>query len=173
MLLGGLVIIVALAAVGYFKLMPRTSHTVSAPAALGSYVKQQANATAKSLRHRIMVAAAGDVKNVVAAVYEQKTGPGTSKGPQIVVFIGGNLTGNASASDLINAYMTRLHGAFTTMPGRLGGQAACAPGSNGGPSECAWADGDTFGVVVSATLSATGLADEMRHMRPLVEHVAR
>ncbi len=172
-LFGGLVIVAALAAVGYFKLMPRTSHTVSAPAALGSYVKQQANATAKNLRHRIMVAAAGDVKNVVAAVYEQKKGPGTSRGPQIVVFIGGNLTGNASAGDLISAYMTRLHGAFTTMPGRLGGQAACAPGSDGGPSECAWADGDTFGVVVSATLSATGLADEMRQMRPLVEHVAK
>ena len=172
-LLGGLVIIVVLAAVGYFKLMPRTSHTVSAPASVGGYVKQQANATANNLRQRIVTAAAGDVKNVVAAVYEQKTGPGTSKGPQIVVLIGGNLTGNASAGDLISAFMARLHGSFTTSPGSLGGQAACAPGSHGGPSECAWADGDTFGVVVSATQSAKGLADEMRQMRPLVEHVAR
>jgi hypothetical protein len=172
-LLGGLVIIAGLAAVGYFTLMPRSSHTVTAPAALGGFVKQKASSTAMSLRSRIMTAAAGDVKNVVAAGYEQKQGPGTSKGPQIVVFIGGNLTGNASASDLISAYMARLHGSFPTSPGRLGGQAACAPGTGGGPSECAWADGDTFGVVVSATLSAKGLADEMRQMRSLVELVAR
>jgi len=173
LLLGGLVIVAGLAAAGYYKLIPRTSHVVSTPAAVGSFVKQHANATAKDLKHRIMVAAAGDVKNVAAAVYEQKKGPGTSKGPQIVVFIGGNLTGNASASDLITAYMARLHGAFATSPGRLGGQAACAPGADGGPAECAWADGDTFGVVVSATMTSAGLADEMRQLRPLVEHVAR
>ena len=154
LLVGGLVIVAAVAAYGYFKLMPQASHTLTTPAALGGYSRQQTNTTANALKHRILSAGAGDVKNVVAAVYEQKQGPGTSKGPQIVVFIGGNLTGNASAGDLISAYMTRLHSAFPTSPGSLGGQAACAPGSNGSPSECAWADGDTFGVLVSATLSA-------------------
>jgi hypothetical protein len=69
--------------------------------------------------------------------------------------------------------MTQVHGSFPTSPGRLGGQAACAPGSNGGPAECAWSDDDTFGVVVSATLNATGLANEMRQMRPLVEHATK
>ena len=171
-LLGGLVVVLALATVGYFKLMPKTSHIVSAPATAGSFVRQGANATAKSLKLKIMTAAGGDVKNVVAAVYEQKKGPG-GKGPQIVVFIGGNLTGNASAGDLISAYMTRLHGAVTTSPGSLGGQAACAPGGKGRPAECAWADGDTFGVVVSATMKSKGLADEMRQLRPLVEHVVK
>jgi hypothetical protein len=167
------VIVGAAAAFGYVKLMPRTSHTVTTPAAVGAFARQQANTTATDLKHRIMTAGAGNVKNVVAAVYQRKKGPGTSKGPQIVVFIGGNLTGNASASDLISAYMARLHNSFPTRPGSLGGQAACAPGSNGSPSECAWADGDTFGVLVSATLTARGLADEMRQMRPLVEHVVK
>jgi hypothetical protein len=69
--------------------------------------------------------------------------------------------------------MTRLHGAFTTSAGKLGGQAACAPGSGSGPAECAWADGDTFGVVVSATLTSSALADEMRLMRSLIEHVVK
>jgi hypothetical protein len=116
-----------------------------------------------------MTAARGDVKNVVAAVYQRKGGAGT----QIVLFIGGNLAGSASASSLISAYMTRLHGAFTTSAGALGGQAACAPGSGNGPAECAWADSDTFGVVVSAGLSSAALADEMRLMRPQIEHVVR
>ncbi len=163
--------VAVLAVAGYLLFGPQTPHAISAPATLGSYIRQQENATAEALKHRIVTAARGDVKNVVAAVYDQKTG--TSAGPQVVVFIGGNLAGSASASDLISAYMTQLHGAFTTSAGKLGGQAACAPGSNGGPAECAWADNDTFGVVVSATLKSAALAAEMRLMRPQVEHVVK
>ena len=68
--------------------------------------------------------------------------------------------------------MTKLHGKFTS-PGRLGGRAACGPGTSGNLAECAWADGDTFGVVVSATMGPKALADEMRQMRPFVEHVVK
>jgi hypothetical protein len=171
LILAGSVIVAVLAVAGYVVFRPQASHAVSTPATLGSYARQQANATAKALKQRIV--ATGDVKNVVAAVYQRATGPGTSTGPQIVVFIGGNLAGNASASSLISAFMTRLHGAFATSAGQLGGQAACAPGSNGGLAECTWADSDTFGVVVSATLTSTGLADEMRQMRPLIEHAVK
>ena len=165
--LAGSVLVAVLAVAAYVVFKPQASHAVSTPATLGTYARQQANATARALKQRIV--ATGDVKNVVAAVYERTTGPGT----QIVVFIGGNLAGNASASSLISAFMTRLHGAFATSAGKLGGQAACAPGSNGGPAECTWADNDTFGVVVSATLTSAGLADEMRQMRPLIEHAVR
>jgi len=169
----GSAIVVALAVAGFVVLRPQASHVISTPASLGGYVRQQANATAEDLRHRIVAAAGGAVKSVVAAVYRRTTGPGTTKAPQIVVFIGGNLAGGASADSLISAYISRLRGAVTTSAGQLGGQAACAPGSAGGPAECAWADNDTFGVVVSATLNSAGLADVMRQIRPLVEHVAR
>jgi hypothetical protein len=173
LLIGALVIVAGAVTFGYFKLIPRTTHTVTTPAAVGAFSRQQVNATAKDLKQRILSAGAGNVKNVVAAVYKQTKGPGTSKGPQIVVFIGGNLTGNVSGSDLISAYMDKLHNAFTTQAGSLGGQAACAPGTNGSPSECAWADGDTFGVLLSATLTAQGLADELVQMRPQVEHAVK
>ncbi len=169
----GSAIIATLAVAGYVVFRPQASHVVSAPASQSGYARQPANATANDLRHRIVAAAGGAVSNVVAAVYQRTTGPGTKKGPQIVVFIGGNLAGGASADNLISAYMTRLPGAYTTSAGRLGGRAACAPGSNGGPAECAWADNDTFGVVVSATVNSAGLADVMRQMRPQVEHVVR
>jgi len=164
--------LVGVGASAYFTLTRHTAHVVAAPAKSGGYTRQQADATANELKHRIVASAAGDVKNLVAAVYQRSTGPGTSKGPQIVVFIGGNLTGNASAGDLISAFMARLHGSFTTSGGQLGGQAACAPGANGGPAECAWADNDTFGVVVSATMAPQGLADEMRQLRADAEHAA-
>ena len=173
-LLAGMVVILALAAAAaYVVLRPKTSHAVSTPPKLGSFTRLSANARAEQFKHRLLAAAGGDVKNVVAAVYQRSTGPGTTAVPQIVVFIGGNLAGNTSASGLISAYVTQMHGSFRTSPGALGGEAACAPGSSGGPAECAWADGDTFGVVVSATLSSTALASEMRQMRPLIEHVSK
>lgn len=175
MIVGGCLIVAVVAVAAYVLLAPQPAHVVSTPSQLGAFAKESAvdRSTARGLRNKIVAGAAGEVKNVVAAVYEQTTGPGTSQGPQIVVFIGGNLTGGGSASGFIGGFMTQLHGSFTTNPGVNGGQAACAPGSNGGPAECAWADNDTFGVVVSATLSAAGLADEMRSMRPQVEHTAK
>jgi hypothetical protein len=38
---------------------------------------------------------------------------------------------------------------------------------------CTWADGDTFGVVVSPTMRLAQLAAEMRAIRPAVERAAR
>jgi len=83
------------------------------------------------------------------------------------------LIGGSSAGSFISGFMDQAHGSFATNAGVLGGQAACARGSAGRPAVCAWADNDTFGVILSATLSASGLASEMREMRPLVEHVTR
>jgi hypothetical protein len=73
-----------LAVAGYIVLRPKTAHTIAAPATLGSFTRQQADATAEQLKTQIVTAARGDVKNVVAAVYQRKTGTGGS--PQIVVF---------------------------------------------------------------------------------------
>jgi hypothetical protein len=172
----GSVVVAAVAITGYLLLAPHSVHVVSVPAKLDGFIKDPALANAahaQQLRNGIVAGAAGEVKNVVGAVYEQSTGPGTSTGPQIIVFIGGNLTGGGSAGSFISGFTAQLHRSFTTGAGVLGGQAACAPGSNGRPAECAWADDDTFGVIISPTLSAAGLASEMRQMRPLVEHAAR
>jgi hypothetical protein len=171
---GCLIVVLALAA-GYLLFAPQPVHVITVPTQLGGFAKAPTldAGTARALRNKIVAGAAGEAKNVVAAVYEKTTGPGTSSGPQIIVFIGGNLTGGGSAGDFIGGFMTQLRGSFNTSAGQLGGAAACAPGVNGGPAECAWADDDTFGVIVSATSNAAGLATEMRMMRPLVEHQAK
>jgi hypothetical protein len=175
MILSGGLVLAVIAVAAFLAFTPPQAHMISVPAQLGVYVKEPTldSSTAEALRGKVVAGAAGEVKNVVAAVYEETTGPGTANGPQIFVFIGGNLTGGGSASDFIGGFMSQVHGSFPTGAGRLGGQAACAPGSNGGPAECAWADDDTFGVIVSATVGARGLADEMSQMRPLVEHEAK
>jgi hypothetical protein len=177
-ILTGSVVVVALVVSGYLLLKPPSvsAHVISAPAKLGGYVNDPAIAStsdAKGLRTQIVKGAAGEVKNVISAVYEKSTGAGTGTGPQIIVFIGGNLIGSSSAASVISGFMTQTHGSFTTSAGILGGQAACAPSRRGRLAECAWADDDTFGVIISPTLTVAGLATELRELRPLVEHVAK
>jgi len=168
------VVVAAGAGAGYVLLRSAPPHSIAAPPALGGYVVQPTLATSMALplKNRIVSAATGKVKNVVAAAYQQgSAGAGTPA--QVFVFIGGNLAGGESASSFISGMLTQLPGSFRTSAGSLGGSAACFPGSHGAPAECAWADNDTFGVLVSATMNAQGLAAELRQMRPLVEHAVK
>jgi len=149
-------------------------HVLTTPAELGAYAQEPELATAmdaKTLQQQIIKQGAGHARNVIYAVYEDSTGPAAASGPQVILFIGGNLSGS-SAGSFISTFTSRLPGAATTSAGPLGGEAACVPSTDGRPAACLWADNDTFGVITSATLSVSGLADEMRQMRPMVEHEA-
>lgn len=171
--------VIAIVAAGVaFELRPVSSgpaHVVTTPPKLGAYVvdpKLAADMDAAALKAGIVAKGAGEAKNVVDAVYQEATGGGATAGPQIILFIGGNLSGT-TADSFIASFTGKLKGVFQTSPGSLGGDAACVPSISGHPAECAWADNDTFGVVASLTLSAAGVASELRQMRPMVEHIAR
>jgi hypothetical protein len=171
------------------------AHQIATPQQIGGYVQAPALAAsmkATQVRRTIVSQSNGEASNVVAAVYESAasqpashgagpTGssagnspavPGNSATSQIVLFIGGNLSGT-SASSFISSFIGKLPGAVTTSAGPLGGQAACVPSTGGNPAECAWADNDTFGLVASPTLDAQALASELRQMRLQVEHKVR
>lgn len=147
-------------------------HKISAPGSVLTYTQAPALAKkmdAAALKADIVRKGNGEAKNVVDAVYEANASSG-AKSPMIVLFIGGNLSGSATA--FISSFTGMLPGAFTVSPGSLGGQAACVPGTPGTagkPAECAWADNDTFGLFASPTLSASALGAELRAMRPFVE----
>ncbi len=150
------------------------AHNIVTPQKLQDYVQNPALASglgAQALRAEIVRKGNGEASHVVDAVYEDSTGPGTKSGPLIILFVGGNLSG--SAASFISSFTGLLPSAFVTGAGALGGQAACVPGAGGHPAECAWADNDTFGLIASPTLSASALGQELRSMRPLVEHVSR
>lgn len=150
------------------------AHTVSTPTKLDAYVLQPQLAKsmgAQAMRAAIVKKGNGEASHVVDAVYEISTGPAAKSGPLFILFIGGNLSG--SASSFISSFTGLLHGAVVTNPGSLGGQAACVPGYGSHPAECAWADNDTFGLFASPSLSAAALGNELRAMRPLVEHVRK
>ena len=146
-------------------------HVLVTPANLGNYVQAPLlaqNMGAAELQKQIVANSGGEAKHVVYAVYEDATGPAAQHGPQIILFIGGNLSGTSSGS-FMSSFMGKLQGASTTSAGSMGGAAACVPSVGGRLAECAWADSDTFGVVASPTLGAAALASELRAVRPLVE----
>ena len=146
------------------------SHSISVPARLAGFVQEPSLATsagATALRSQIVGSGGSEARHVVDAVYEATA----KSGVEIVLFAGGNLAG--SGGSFIASLTQALPGAFTVNPGSLHGQAVCAPSRPGQPAECAWADNDTFGVLVSPGLSATALAAELRQMRPGIEHVVK
>jgi hypothetical protein len=145
---------------------PGPAHEIGVPARISPFVQAPALAAkmkATSLRDSIVSASKGEASHVVDAVYQD------TADSQVLLFIGGNLAGS-SANSFISSFIGSLPGAVTTSPGSLGGAAACVPSVSGHPAECAWADDDTFGVLLSATMSATDLAGELRLMRPQLEH---
>ena len=176
-----LVVILAAGAAAAVKLTSGNggrSHALVAPTQLGSYARrpqleQQMNA--RALQQQVIAKSAGQASHVVSAVYENKAGVLGSAPPQIFLFIGGNLAG-VSPAGFITSFTAQFKGARATSAGSLGGQAACvdAQGSAaGGVALCTWADGDTFGVLTSPTMSLVQLAAQMRAIRPSVEQPAK
>jgi hypothetical protein len=168
------VAVIAAGAIATDMLLPHSSppHAISVPARVAGFVQEPSlvtSAGASALRGQIVASSGGEATHVVDAVYEDSAGAKAS--PQIVVFVGGHLAG--SAGSFIASLTQALPGAFTINAGLMQGAAACAPGRDGRPAECAWADNDTFGVLVSPSFSATALGAELRAMRPLLEHVVR
>jgi hypothetical protein len=173
------VVVIGAAAVvesGVFRSGP--AHVLVTPAKLGAYVRRpqlEKQMNAAQLQKEVITKSAGQASHVVSAVYEDGTSATSTKTPQMILFIGGNLTG-VSASDFIASFTQQSKGAFVTSPGSLGGSAACVNAQASVPGSvalCTWADNDTFGVVASPTMTATTLARQLRTFRPMVEHVVK
>jgi hypothetical protein len=154
------------------------AHALITPDKLGAYVRrpqleQQMNAS--QLQQQVMAKSAGQASHVISAVYENSTGTANGKTPQMILFIGGNLSG-VSAGSFIASFTHQSGGAFVTSPGALGGTAACVNAQASVPGSvalCTWADNNTFGVVASPTMNASTLALQLRNIRPMVEHVVK
>ena len=174
-------VVVAAAAVGVTAFLLRAhglSHTLAVPSKLGSYVRRpslERQMNAKQLQQQVIAKSAGQASHVVSAVYENSDGVSGKAPPQIILFIGGNLTG-VSPSGFITSFTSQFKGAQSTSAGTLGGKAACVNAQNsatGSVALCTWADSDTFGVVASQTMGTSQLAAQMLIIRPGVEHSAK
>jgi hypothetical protein len=153
------------------------AHTLVIPARLGVFAKstqlaRQMDVT--QLEKNIMSQSSGQVSHLVSAVYQEGAAAVSGPAPQVMLFIGGKFTG-ASAADSVKTFTSHFDGATLTNAGHLGGAAACVPAqtATGGAAVCAWFDNDTFGELVSPNLTAGTLANEMRTIRPSIEHLAK
>jgi hypothetical protein len=175
----GLIVGVVVVTVGALLLGGKgPAHALITPAKLGAYVRkpqleQQMNA--KDLQQQVVAKSAGQASDVVDAVYEANSGSAGGTSPQVILFIGGHLSGVSSAG-FITSFTNEFKGASSTGAGSMGGQAACVNARQnvaGNVALCTWADNDTFGLVASPTMDAAQLGAQMRAIRPDVEHVAK
>ena len=154
------------------------AHVLVTPGKLGAYIRRpqlEKQMNASQLQREVIAKSAGQASHVISAVYEDGTSASSAKAPQMILFIGGNLSG-VSPGGFIASFTQQSKGAFQTSPGALGGSAACVNAQASVPGSvalCTWADNDKFGVVASPTMSATRLATQLRAIRPLVEHVVK
>jgi hypothetical protein len=151
------------------------AHVLVMPSRVDGFVRraqleQQINA--RQLQREVISRSGGQVRHVLSAVY-QKNGNGHGTSPDIVLFIGGHLSG-VSPSGFISSFTSEFRQARPVAAGALGGSAACASNQAGAVvALCAWADNDTFGLLVSPTLPVAELSGQMHSLRAGVEHVAR
>jgi hypothetical protein len=154
------------------------AHALVTPAQLGAYVRRpqlEQQMHAKDLQQQVVAKSAGQASDVVYAVYEDDSAAAGGTSPQVILFIGGHLSG-VSPSGFITSFTDQFKGARSTDAGSMGGQAACVHAQAnvaGSVALCTWADGDTFGLVASPTMDALQLGTQMRAIRPKVEHTAK
>ncbi len=146
------------------------SHALAVPARIGSYTRDQQAEQQLGLSHSeqyLTQIDPGHVTGIVAAIYD--TG-GPASSPDRVAVIAGRLVRSPLAG-VIKSFTQQEtaegNAPARTAAGALGGQAACA--GKGSSGICVWADTDTVGVLVSATLNASSLARVMLAIRPGVE----
>jgi hypothetical protein len=177
--LGGVIVVAAAAIVGIVKFeFPSHSgpaHTMAIPDKIGAYTRTvdlEHQADVAALRQKVIKMSSGQASRVTSAVYESgKSAVGNNA--QIIMFIGGHLA-NADPAASITSFTQQFRGAQVVSAGALGGKAACVQDGTGAKvvSMCVWFDNDSFGEIVSPTMSASALARDMQTVRPAVEQVS-
>ncbi len=152
------------------------AHTIVAPNQVDGFTRMpnlEKEMKVSALRSEVMSSSAGQASDVVSAVYQQgSSAPGGD--PQIFMFVGGKLSSAAPATSIAN--FTQTYPGATVVPaGPLGGEAACAEAQSNdqGVAMCVWFDNDSFGELVSPTMTTAKLATTLDAVRPGLELYAK
>ena len=155
------------------------AHQVVAPQTVDGYTRsanleKQLDVAAEA--QKVAKASSGQASDVVYGVYQMGSiTPGAdAANTQMFMFVGGKLAGADPSASVTNFEQT-YPGATAVSPGSLGGQAACTETHLNGQSAsmCVWFDNDTFGTVVSPTMTTAKLASTMDAVRPSLELYAK
>jgi hypothetical protein len=152
------------------------AHTVVAPNQADGFTRMpnlEKQMKVDALAESIMKDSSGQVSDLVPAVYQQGSAV-SGANAQIFMFVGGKLAG-ASPAASVASFEQDYPGARVVPAGPLGGEAVCAQRQlNGeGVSMCVWFDNDTFGALVSPTMTTAKLATTLDEVRPSLEVYAK
>jgi hypothetical protein len=118
----------------------------------------------------------GHASDVTYGVYQMGSisASANAANTQMFMFVGGKLTGADPGASIANFEQSNP-GTKVVSAGSLGGEAACTLTHLNGQSAsmCVWFDNDTFGTVVSPTMTTAKLATTMDTVRPSVELYAK
>jgi hypothetical protein len=151
------------------------AHKVVAPQTVDGFTRSSALAQQmhlSTLVQGVTTSAKGAASDLASGVYEKGRAP-VGNG-QIFIFIGGRVA-NADPSASVANFEQTYKNATAAPAGSLGGQAACAEVEVNGEdaSMCVWFDNDTFGALVSATMTTAKLAIVTVTVRPGMEQLAK
>lgn len=178
----GVLILVGVAAVVVLKFLPSgatgPAHSLTTPLRLGAFTRsskltKQMNVGA--IERNIVAQSSGQASHLVSSVYEAGSPVAGGTPAQVMLFIGGQLSGGSAATS-VQSFTEHFRGAARTGAGSLGGDAACVSAQakgTGGQTVCAWFDNNTFGELISPNMPVSALASELRSIRPDVEHVVK
>ena len=152
------------------------AHTVVAPNQADGFTRSanlEKQMKVDSLSQSVMQSSSGQASNLVSAVYEQGNAAAGANA-QIFMFVGGELAG-ASPGASVASFKQSYPGAQVVPAGSLGGDAVCAERQlNGeGVAMCVWFDNDSFGALVSPTMTTAKLATTLDAVRPSLELYAK
>jgi hypothetical protein len=152
------------------------AHTISAPAQLDSYTRSpslEKELNVNEVGEKFVKGSSGQASDVLSAVYAQgDMTPGAGGNQQIFMFVGGHLANTDPVASIAKFEQT-YPSAQAVSAGSLGGEAACATtaANNGSAAMCVWFDNDSFGTLVSPTMSSAKLANTLDTVRPGIEQV--
>lgn len=152
-------------------------HSLSTPLRLGAFTrssKLNRQMDVAAIERRIIAQSSGQASHLVSSVYEAGSPVAGGTPAQVMLFIGGQLSGG-SPGTAVKSFVEHFSGAERTGAGSLNGDAACVAASKatGAQTVCAWFDDNTFGELVSPNMPVSALASELRAIRPDVEHVVK
>lgn len=154
------------------------AHTISTPTHLDSYTRSPSLEKAMNINEQgeqVVKGSSGQASDISSAVYGQgNVTPGTGGSQQIFMFVGGHLA-NSDPAASIAKFEQQYPSAQAVPAGSLGGEAACATtaANNGSAAMCVWFDNDSFGTLVSPTMSSAKLANTLDTVRPAIEQVGQ
>jgi hypothetical protein len=154
------------------------AHSISTPASVDGYSQSSSLEKAMNidqLRQAVVQGSSGQASAIKDAVYAQgNMTPGAGGNQQVFMFVGGHLA-NSDPAASITSFEQSFKGATVVPAGALGGEAACVktsvPGESASVSMCAWFDNDSFGTLVSPTMTTQQLASTLLNVRSGFEQV--